>query len=177
MAAQKANLALTAVGGTVEVDGHDVTRGVQGLTLTAKAGHRPTLTLDMLVNEVELDGETTVTVPEQTAQALTALGWTAPGDLDALTNAYRERAQLVAHLASLYPAVFAYSDPNTPGWPVVTITTPAGQMSWHIAPADFNLFDHVPAAEPDDPRAQWDGHTTEQKYARLAALTAERGAQ
>lgn len=91
-----------------------------------------------------------------------------------LTGAYRERAHLVAYLASQHPAVIAYSDPNTPDWPVVTITTPAGQLSWHISPDDLDLFGHVPHVVADDPRAQWDGHDTPTKYERLAALVPER---
>jgi hypothetical protein len=94
---------------------------------------------------------------------------------DAAADIYTERARLVAHLASLYPSVLAYSDLHTPDWPVVTITTPAGQMTWHISPGDKHLFDHVEQVDPADPRAHWDGHDTTVKYERLAALA--RGAQ
>lgn len=83
---------------------------------------------------------------------------------------YRERARLVAFLASRYPAVRAYSDPFEPDWSVVYVTTPAGQMSWHIAPSDVDLFRHVPLVDAGNQRARWDGHSTEEKYARLAAL-------
>lgn len=86
---------------------------------------------------------------------------------------YRERAHLVAHLAARHPAVLAYSDPAEPEWPVVTIDTPAGQLTWHISPEDADLFGHVPVVPADDPLAQWDGHTTDEKYARLRALTTE----
>lgn len=91
----------------------------------------------------------------------------------ALTAAYRERARLVAHLASLFPAVLHYSDPDEPDWPVIYITTPAGQLSWHLARADLDLFEHVPwnpAAAP----SPWDGHSTAEKYERLTALTRRR---
>lgn len=37
---------------------------------------------------------------------------------------------------------------------------------------DLDLFGHVPQDAPDDPRARWDGHSTEEKYERLAALAA-----
>lgn len=86
------------------------------------------------------------------------------------TSVYRERAHLVAYLASLYPSVIAYSDPQEPDWPVIYLTTPAGQLSWHLSGDDLDLFEHVPVVEPDDWRAKWDGHTTEQKYERLATL-------
>lgn len=84
-------------------------------------------------------------------------------------DVYRERARLVAHLASLYPSVLHYSDPDEPEWPVVYIDSPAGQMSWHIAPSDIELFGHVPWLVRERP-SPWDGHSTETKYERLTAL-------
>jgi hypothetical protein len=85
---------------------------------------------------------------------------------DPLSAVYRERAHLVAHLAAIYPSVIGM-DPAEPDWPVVFIETGAGQLSWHIAPDDVPLFVHVSRNES----AVWDGHTTEQKYARLDNLT------
>jgi hypothetical protein len=80
-------------------------------------------------------------------------------------KAYRERAHLVAHLAACHPSVML-TDNTEPDWPIVFVSTSAGQMSWHIAKADLELFGHVPATtEPT-----WDGHTTEEKYQRLAEL-------
>jgi hypothetical protein len=96
-------------------------------------------------------------------------------DLDA---AYTERANLVALLASLYPSRWRYADPSTPGWPVVFVDLPTGQASWHVSPEDWHLFAHVPHGT--GPGAEWDGHTTEQKYQRLRDLIAkieEGGAQ
>lgn len=89
----------------------------------------------------------------------------------ALTGAYRERARLVAYLATQHPAFLAYTDPDEPEWAVVYVHTPAGQMSWHISPDDVELFDHVPEVTPDDARVQWDNHTTDEKYERLALMT------
>lgn len=100
---------------------------------------------------------------------LAAAGEPAPAE-EALRPVYRERAQLVAHLADQYPSVIAFSDPNEPEWPVVYVDTPAGQCSWHLALADLDLFGHVEQVPADDPRAVWDGHSTEEKYRRLAAL-------
>lgn len=48
-------------------------------------------------------------------------------------------------------------DPAEPDWPVVYIELPTGQVSWHM---------------PAHPR-EWDGHTTEQKYARIRAYEPE----
>lgn len=85
-----------------------------------------------------------------------------PSPLDA---AYRERASLVAHLARTYDAHWAV-DPAEPAWPVICIHTPAGQMAWHVGQGDVGLF---PADVPTRP-TDWDGHTTDEKYARLARL-------
>ncbi|MFJ1865516.1 hypothetical protein ACIOD1_12875 [Streptomyces sp. NPDC088097] len=82
-------------------------------------------------------------------------------------GAYRERAQLVAHLASLYPSTIGLTDPDAPDWPVVTINTPTGQMTWHISTIDLDLFEHVERSLGP----VWDGHTTDEKYERLRQLT------
>jgi hypothetical protein len=86
--------------------------------------------------------------------------------------AYRERAHLVAWLAALHPSVITQApDIDEPGWQIVYLTTPTGQMTWHIAPADAALFHQVGRVGPDDPRAQWDGHTTAEKYHRIRRHT------
>ncbi|MFF9199989.1 hypothetical protein ACF09L_32760 [Streptomyces sp. NPDC014779] len=89
---------------------------------------------------------------------------------------YRERAHLVALLAAEHPSVLVPAhDVQEDGWVIVYLHIPAaGQMSWHISPRDLDLFDHVERVRPDDPRAQWDGHTTAEKYDRVRAATAER---
>lgn len=76
---------------------------------------------------------------------------------------YRERHHLAAHLAAIYPSVMVLNaDPAEPDWPVLYIQLPTGQVSWHVAPADMDLFCHVPVGS-----AQWDGHDVEEKYRRL----------
>ncbi|MFD8820812.1 hypothetical protein ACFV1C_00335 [Streptomyces sp. NPDC059605] len=88
------------------------------------------------------------------------------GQLDAT---YRERAHLVAHLAALHPSHIGHTDPAAPDWAVVTIETPAGQMTWHIADRDMDLFTHV---QPTNRICRgWDGHTTDEKYQRMRDLT------
>lgn len=81
-------------------------------------------------------------------------------------KAYRERAHLVAYLAACYPSEMTQEHEGDQ-WPVVFVLGPTGQMSWHIARADLPLFDHVGwhGLEPT-----WDGHTTDEKYQRLAEL-------
>ncbi|MFB7739560.1 hypothetical protein ACFC08_35475 [Streptomyces sp. NPDC056112] len=86
---------------------------------------------------------------------------------DPMGTVYRERAHLVAHLAALYPSTIGLTDPSEADWAVVTVNTPEGQMCWHISPNDYDLFEHVPRSLD----AAWDGHTTEEKYARLDAHT------
>lgn len=89
---------------------------------------------------------------------------------DALNAAYRERAHLVALLAAVYPSHVGCTDPDAPGWAVVTIQLPTGQAAWHIAPDGEGLFQHV-EQEPGNV-IPWDGHTTEEKYQRIDDLTA-----
>jgi hypothetical protein len=84
-----------------------------------------------------------------------------------LAAVYRERARLVAFLAACYQSEF-WTDTSSPGWPVVAVETPTGQMSWHIAGRDMDLFEHVTLRSDED---RYDGHTTEEKYRRLAVLT------
>ncbi|MFI1723895.1 hypothetical protein [Streptomyces sp. NPDC020489] len=90
-------------------------------------------------------------------------------------GAYRERACLIALLAALTPgAVIAPArDVEEPGWWIVYLNIGGRQASWHIAPRDTDLFAGVEQAGVDDPRAQWDGHSTDQKYAWIAEYTAE----
>ena len=91
-------------------------------------------------------------------------------DTDAqLDTAYRERAHLVALLAAMTPgAVIAPAvDVDEPGWQIAYLTIGGRQCSWHISPRDVELFAHVEHAALDDPRAQWDGHTTDEKYEHI----------
>jgi hypothetical protein len=79
---------------------------------------------------------------------------------------YTERARLVAFLAACYSAVHV-PDHDDDEYAIVYVTTPAGQMSWHVRADDLALF-----AEPAfvTETVEWDGHTTEAKYERLAEM-------
>lgn len=88
--------------------------------------------------------------------------------------AYTERNRLVAALArvcmenGLSAWLADHQDDPTwdPEWrTIVFIETPQGQMTWHLHDSDVPLF-------PDLPRGpnMWDGHSTEEKYERLAKL-------
>lgn len=80
---------------------------------------------------------------------------------------YRERAHLVAHLSTVYPSVGCYNDSDEPGWLVVFIETPVGQMSWNIAPDDTDLFEGICIVD----KYEWDGHSTDEKYRKLQNFT------
>ncbi|MEU1309475.1 hypothetical protein ABZ419_11350 [Streptomyces cinnamoneus] len=83
---------------------------------------------------------------------------------------YRERAHLVAYLAALHPSHIGNTDPDAPDWAVVIVEAPGGQLSWHIAERDLDLFEHV---MPTNRICRgWDGHTTDEKYERIRTLTA-----
>lgn len=96
-----------------------------------------------------------------------------------IDGAYRERAHLVALLAALNPSVLAPAgDVGEPGWSIVYVYLhgdAASQLSWHISPRDVGLFQHVERVTADDPRAQWDGHSTETKYELIRIATAKLG--
>lgn len=75
----RAKLNLHKVGGTVEIDGHDITKAVRSVTVSAAAGEPSVMTLEMAVWEAaEIDGEVTVEVPDAVRDALLKVGWTAP---------------------------------------------------------------------------------------------------
>lgn len=89
-----------------------------------------------------------------------------------LTATYRERAHLVAFLTVLYPSVIILDgDPDAPGWALVYVDSPTGQLSWHLSGDDLDLFPHVKRVETS--AVTWDNHTTDEKYGRIRQLTAE----
>lgn len=82
---------------------------------------------------------------------------------------YTERNRLVAALARLFPSGVART--SIPGWDItweqcVYVDLPTGQASWHFHDSEAHLFEGLPIyTQP------WDGHTTDEKYRRLAALS------
>ncbi|WP_151480644.1 hypothetical protein [Streptomyces albicerus] len=100
------------------------------------------------------------------------------GDINRLTEerdgAYRERAHLLAWLAALHASnavlVPALDIDDEDGWHLLFLTVAGRQLSWHISPRDVELFNHVERVDFGDPRAQWDGHTTDEKYERIRTL-------
>ncbi len=89
-------------------------------------------------------------------------------------DAYSERSILLAHLVRArrwkWKAVLA-SDPDSPTWPVLHVQhrwTGRQIGRWHIAAHDWPLVANILRGMRYDEAAQWDGHTTAEKYARLA---------
>jgi hypothetical protein len=102
-------------------------------------------------------------------------------ELEAAKNqGYYERNQLVLALSKLFPAWLERHPITETDWDddwrwivfmEVPVTGPDGaprteQLSWHIHDAERPLFDHLAVRDADS----WDGHTTAEKYARLARL-------
>ncbi|MBO6901414.1 MAG: Lar family restriction alleviation protein [Rhizobiaceae bacterium] len=101
-----------------------------------------------------------------------------PSDIDGLVEelekrkdaAYEERNKVVAALTHLFPSGIKNTD--IPGWSpdwhgCVYIDLPTGQVSWHFHDSQRHLFDGLAPYQ-----GEWDGHDTEEKYRRLAALRA-----
>jgi hypothetical protein len=85
-----------------------------------------------------------------------------------IDEVYFDRNQLVLALGRMamrcgWPVGLG-TDPDEPDWPVLYIDTPEGQVSWHLPAAE------VAAADWPRYTGMWDGHTVEQKRARLTAL-------
>lgn len=104
-------------------------------------------------------------LPEK-INSLTAERDYAMGERD---KAYRERAALVAYLTANYPSELVGAESDSGAWFLVYVTTPSGQMSWHLHEDDLDLFPHL--VNKDEVPVEWDGHTTDEKYERLAELT------
>jgi len=86
-------------------------------------------------------------------------------------GAYGERNRLVAALAKIFPASLERHPDEDESWEndwrwIVFIDLPTGQASWHIHDSELPQFGFLPREQG----RRWDGHTTEQKYERLAAL-------
>jgi hypothetical protein len=85
--------------------------------------------------------------------------------INKMDEVYAERNKLVAALSKLFPAWIGTD--GTPGWFVVYIELPTGQASWHFKESERNLVSHL---KEGGAMCIWDGHTTEEKYERLAKL-------
>lgn len=66
------------VAGRVHVDGKDISGACIGVNLHLRSTHLAEAQLDLRIDRVDVDGITTVRVPQSTYEALVALGWTPP---------------------------------------------------------------------------------------------------
>jgi len=86
--------------------------------------------------------------------------------------AYHERDMLVCALSKLFPASLERHPDEDKTWEhdwrwIVFIDLPTGQATWHIHDSELEAFAHLPRFTG----RKWDGHTTPEKYARVALLT------
>jgi hypothetical protein len=84
--------------------------------------------------------------------------------------AYQERDNLVAALSKVFPSHLCRHPDSDTAWEndwrwIVCIHAPTGQLAWHIHDFEQPLFSHLEVHEN-----HWDGHSTEEKYRRLALL-------
>ena len=114
------------------------------------------------------DGACCVEIVNRIARLLASVR---EGETASKDRAYTERNRLVALIASLYPSSLERHDDADKSWEddwrwIVFIDLPTGQASWHIHDSHLPMFDHVPRFAG----RKWDGHTTEEKYARISLL-------
>lgn len=84
-------------------------------------------------------------------------------------GAYSERNMLVALLSSCFPSQLQRHPDADETWEddwrwIVFVELPAGQASWHIHDSELKQFGHL---RRDLPEIEWDGHTNDEKYARV----------
>ena len=93
-------------------------------------------------------------------------------------EAFTERNRVVALLARMArelgwrAGIGTHEDKPGEAWDpewrtIVCIDMPNRQASWHLHDRDAHLLEGLPRYE-----GTWDGHTTEEKYQRVAALAA-----
>jgi hypothetical protein len=85
--------------------------------------------------------------------------------------AYAERNKLVCALSKLFPSSLERHPDSDTTWEddwrwIVFIDLPTGQATWHIHDSELAMFAHLPR----NTGRTWDGHTTPEKYERLAGL-------
>lgn len=101
--------------------------------------------------------------------------WELTAEVDQLNktkdNAYSERNKLVCLLTKLFPSsiedhVLKEGEPWDEEWrKVIFIDLPTGQCTWHIHRDELPMFAHLTSQG-----RIWDGHTTEEKYKRIANM-------
>ena len=108
---------------------------------------------------------------QEKTEQLTATQQALDSAVEAKNEAYNERNQLVAALSKIFPSWLGMHDITDKTWDmewsnIVYINALTGQLSWHLHDDDMKYFQHLKF----DENVGWDGHSTEEKYRRLAAL-------
>jgi len=131
--------------------------------------------------------ERTIVAKDQTIQQLKAKKAELSEDI---FTAYDERAQLLAYITTQYPSIIKVDlDAPNPDYADVLyihITTINTQISFHIFKGQLAFLGHVPrmdchgkfiepwmsikAFREGTLEMEWDGHTTEEKWARIRRL-------
>ena len=88
-------------------------------------------------------------------------------------EAYAERDKVVALLSKCFPSHLCRHPDADLTWDndwrwIVCIHLPTGQATWHIHDSEKPDFEHLQVEDN-----HWDGHNTEEKYRRLAAINAK----
>lgn len=116
-------------------------------------------------------------LPSEHAEALDEVKSLIAERVKAITDqkdgAYRERDALVCALSKVFPAHLCRHPEEDREWEddwrwIVCVHLPTGQATWHIHDSERPHFDHLTVSQ-----GHWDGHTTEEKYQRLAALATQ----
>ena len=86
-------------------------------------------------------------------------------------SAYKERDALVCALSKLFRSWLSRHPSTDTTWDndwrwIVFVQLPTGQATWHIHDSELPMFAHLQVVKGN----VWDGHTTEEKYRRLASL-------
>jgi hypothetical protein len=92
------------------------------------------------------------------------------GEVEKQKNAaYSERNSLVCFMSKIFKASLELHPDVDMEWEndwrwIVFIDLPTGQATWRIHDSELSSFDHLPR----NAGRVWDGHTTEEKYVRIA---------
>lgn len=125
-----------------------------------------------LINQVEQRHQELASHSLQQEQQLKVLEEELQSMEERKDAAYLERNEVVAALAQCFPSGLAKT--AIEGWSedwhgCVYIDLPTGQASFHYHDSQAYLFKGLPQYQ-----GKWDGHTTQEKYERLARLPTQR---
>lgn len=90
------------------------------------------------------------------------------GSQEDINKVYTERNACVG-MAYIMATALGYNvgvKVEDPQWPIIFIDLPTGQVSWHIPIGD--LASYFPYGRIPAYSGEYDGHSTEEKYSRLA---------